>query len=776
MTAASLGSFSGMVDARERVTGRIAYTIDIELPGMAVAKLLRSTSAHARIARIDTSRARAVPGVYAVLTGADLLERTDINPFFGPVFRDRPVLAIGKVRHVGEPVAAVAAVDADVAQEALDLIDVDYEELPAVFDVADALAPGAQLVHAEPPKTGPTFADIILHTDAGTNVCNRFKLRKGDIERGFAEADEIFEDTFNSPALQQVPLETHCAVAQIENGKLTVWATSQIPHMLRSNLAEVFKLPLSHVRVVVPTLGGAYGAKCYPCIEPIAGVLALVARRPVKLHLTREEEFVTVTKHAGRITLRTGVRRDGKIVARKSSCLFNAGAYADISPRLIKNGGYGTAGPYDIANVWVDSVAVYTNLPSAGAFRGYGINQAAWAYESQMEVIATRLGIDPFELRMRNLLTKGQTFATGEPLEDCKFQDLLTMAATGIGWRAGEKPVRDGNVVRGKGLSVTIKSTVTPSTSTAIVKLNDEGSLNVLSSSVEMGQGQKTAHAIIAAERLGIAVDKVVVASPDTDSTPYDQQSSSSRSTYAGGGAIRLAVDDVRSQLLKLAAGILGAPEAALEIADGTVRVRTTPDKSIDFGGIVRRSRSGNVIGTGTYATKGGLDPETGQGIGSAHWNQAAGAAEVEVDLETGKVRLVRYHGASYPGRVVNPVQVELQLEGNVAFGLSQALFEEMIFDHGQLQNATLADYMITSIEDLPREVGIHILEDRERDEIHGVGETSLPPVMAAIGNAVYHATGIRFKDLPLTPEKVLRGIRERDAARETAPEKVAAR
>ena len=756
--------FSGMIDARARVIGRADYTIDIELPGMDVAKLLRSTSAHARIAHLDVSRARAVPGVHAVLTGADIQGRTDINPFFGPVFRDRPVLAIGKVRHIGEPVVAVAAVDADAAQEALDLVDVEYDELPAVFDVADALAAGAPLVHEEPPKVGHTFADIILHTESGTNICNGFKLRKGDIERGFAEADEIFEDTFNSPALQHVPLETHCAIAQIENGRLTVWATSQIPYMLRSNLAEVFKLPLSRVRVIVPTLGGAYGSKCYPCIEPIAAVLALVAKRPVKLHLTREEEFVTVTKHAGRITLRTGVRKDGKIVARKSHCLFNTGAYADIGPRLIKNGGYGTAGPHDIANVWVDSFAVYTNLPSAGAFRGYGINQAAWAYESQLDMIAKRLGIDPYEMRMRNLLVNGQTFATGEVLEDCKFRELLGMAATGIGWEPGAPPVRVGNLVRGKGLACTIKSTVTPSTSTAMVKLNDEGSLNVLTSSVEMGQGQKTVHAILAAERLGIPLAKVSVASPDTDVTPYDQQSSSSRSTYAGGAAIQAAVDDVRCQLIVLAADLLGVAESELEIFDGTVRVSAAPTRALDFGTIVRRSRSGNIMGRGSHITKGGLDPETGQGIGSAHWNQAAGAAEVEVDLETGKVRVLRYHGATYPGRVLNRVQVELQLEGNVAFGVSQALFEEMIFDHGQLQNSTLADYMITSIEDLPRELRVHVLEDLARNEIHGVGETSLPPVMAAIGNAVYHATGVRLNDLPLTPEKVLRGLRALEA------------
>jgi CO/xanthine dehydrogenase Mo-binding subunit len=757
-----------MVDAYERVTGRIPYTINIELPGMAVAKVLRSVAAHARIARLDVSRARRVPGVFAVLTGADILERSDLSPYFGPVFRDQPIIAIDRVRFVGEPVVAVAAVDADVAQEALDLVEIEYDELPAVFDVAAALAAGAPLVHEEPISADRGFADINVHLFPGTNICTQFKLRKGDVERGFAEADAIFEDTFTSPPQQQVPLETHCCVARVEAGHVTVWATSQIPYMLRTCLAEVFRLPASQVQVVVPTLGGAYGAKCYPSIEPMVAVLALLAKRPVKLHLTRDEEFVTITKHAGAITMRTGVTKDGLITARKTTCHFNTGAYADIGPRVIKAGGYATTGPYAIPNVWVDAYAIYTNLPPAGAFRGFGVSQAAWAYEGQMDMIADRLGIDPYNLRMRNLLANGQTMSTGQPIEDGHFRELLTMAARAVGWDGASRPARDGNVVRGKGLSCTIKGTVAPSTSTAIVKLNDEGSLNVLTSSVEMGQGQRTAHAIIAATRLGIPLEHVKVVSPDTDVTPYDQQSSSSRTTHAGGAAIELAVDDVKAQLRCLGASILGVGEDDVEIAQGTLRTKASPRRELRFAEIVRKTRSGELLGRGTFRSPGHLDPETGQGIASVHWHQAAGAAEVEVDLETGKVRLLQYHGATYPGRVVNPVQVELQLEGNVSFGVSQALFEEMIFDNGQLQNATLADYMITSITDLPAVLGVHVLEGPEEGEIHGVGESSLPAVMAAIGNAVFHATGLRIKDLPLTPERILRALSvgaERDAS-----------
>ena len=755
--------FSGMIDARDRVTGCVGYTIDLELPGMLHAKLLRSAVPHARIRRIDATRARRLPGVAAVLTGADLAARSDLRPWFGPIFRDQPVLAIDKVRFVGEPIAAVAAVDLDTAREAAGLIDVDYEELPAVLTLDEALAAEATILHDGPPQVGETFADVIIDAAGGTNVCNHFKLRKGDIEAGLAEAAHIFEDTFTSPAVQHVPLETHACVAQVSGGRVTVWAGTQIPFVTRSQLAEIFKIPASQVRVIVPTLGGGYGAKCYPKIEPVTAVLAAAARRPVKLHLTREEEFVTITKHAMRIRLRTGVRRDGTIVARQSTCHFNTGAYADIGPRLIKNGGYGTAGPYNIPNVWVDSYAVYTSLPPAGAFRGYGINQAAWAYETQMDMIAERLGLDPYDLRMRNLLIDGDRVMTGEPIEDAHFRDLLETAAEKIGWDFrgwGSPPERDGSRVRAKGLSCIIKSTVTPSTSTAVAKLNEDGSLEVLTSAVEMGQGLKTVLAIMAAERLALPVHLVSVSEPDTAVTPYDQQTSSSRGTFSMGNAVTLAVEDVRRQLLERAASLFELPADNLELAEGTVRSPRAPELGLSYGEVVRRSRSGNLIGQATFQTTGGLDPDTGQGIGSVHWHQAAGAAEVEVDLETGRVELLRYHAGVYAGRIINPVQAELQTEGNVAFGVGQALFEEMIYDNGELQNANLGDYMIASIKDMPGQLDLNVLEHPERNVVHGIGETSLPPVMPAIANAVYRATGVRITDLPVTPEKVLRGLR----------------
>jgi CO/xanthine dehydrogenase Mo-binding subunit len=768
-----------MIDAWERVTGRIPYTIDVTQPGMLHAGLLRSTEAHARLVRVDVSRARALRGVVAVLTSADLVGRPDVFPYMGPVYRDQPILAIDRVRHVGEPIAAVAAVDLDTVRAALDLIEVEYEPLPAVFDAVEALGDAAPILHPGPPRTGPTYADIIVRAGQGTNVCNHFVLRKGDVEAGFAAAAHVFEDEFTCPPAQAMPMETHCCVADVRSGGITVWSSVQTPFAVRATIGEMLPGYTGRVRVIVPTLGGGYGAKAYPKIEPVTVLLSLVARRPVRLHLSRAEEFITVTKHGVRIRMKTGLRADGTIVARKSTCWFNTGAYADIGPRLIKNGGIGTGGPHHIPNVWIDSYAIYTNLPPAGAYRGYGINQAAWAYETQMDMIAERLAIDPLELRLRNLLVDGQTSMVGTPAHDLHFRELLSGVAERIGWStaattdgavqqapdpAPAGAVKHGHArrVRGKGLSVIIKGTITPSTSTAGARLDEDGTLHVLTSSVEMGQGVRTLLARIAGDRLGLPAERISVTTPDTDATPYDQVTGSSRSSHMMGTAVERAVDRVRAQLLDLAAQRLEISPDDLEIVDGAVRVKGLPASAIPYARLLAGARTGSLQGTGDYRTEGTLDPETGQGISSIHWHQAAGAAEVEIDLDTGRVELLRYEAAVYAGRAINPVQCQLQAEGNVAFGVGQALFEEMIFDAGQLQNGSLADYMVAYPADMPAQLGVTTLENLVLGEIHGIGETGLPPVAPAIGNAIARATGVRITDLPITPEKILRALRDK--------------
>jgi CO/xanthine dehydrogenase Mo-binding subunit len=751
----------GMIDGRDRVTGAVPFVINHELPGMLHAKLVRSTAPHARIVGIRVASARRVPGVVAVVTGADLVSRGDISPYFGPFLRDQPVLADGKVRFVGEPIAAVVAESVSAAEEAADLVEIEYDELPAVFDPVAAFDDDAPVLHVDPPKKSRLFVDVSLRNRVGTNVANVYTIRKGDIERGFAEADHVFEDVFISPAVQHVPLETHVCLASVSRGAVTVWSSTQTPHVVRAQLADIFNLPLSSVRVIVSTLGGGYGAKTYPKLEPVTAVLALITGRPVRLHLTREEEFVTITKHGATIRMKTGVRRDGVITARQSVAYFNTGAYADVGPRVIVWGGFGQGGPYRIPNLHVDTYCMYTNTPPAGAFRGFGINQTAWAHETQIEMIAERLGMDPLEIRMKNVLNEGEAFATGDAVENWHSKELLQAVANDIGWVYPAVRQQVGSVVRAKGISVSASRAIPLAVSTAAIKMNMDGSVNVLSSSVEMGQGIQTALALLAAEALSIPPSQVRVSEVDTEVTPYDQQSSASRGTYSMAAALEVAVDDVKQQLREMASEELEVSAEDLEFYNGAVRVKGSAGQSRTYGELVRNSRSGNIIGQGRYRAGGALHPETGLSIGPGpgHWHQAAGAAEVEVDLDTGHTTVLRYSAAVFAGRVINRVQAELQTEGNVAFGVGQALFEEMLFDHGQLQNANLGDYMIASINDMPLDLTETLLELPERGEIHGLGETTLPSVMPAIAAAIYNATGVRITDLPATSEKVLRGL-----------------
>lgn len=762
-----------MLDAEERVTGRIGYTLNVELPGMLVGKILRSPVPHARILNVDGARAERLAGVAAVLTRADFGPATGYAGIYGRVFRDQSVVAFDKVRFVGEPVAAVAALNEDGAEEALSLISVEYEELPAVFDEEAALKPGAPLVHDPRPERQPMFRNLIQDVPGGSNVCSHFKLRRGDIESGFRQSDHVYEDTFRSPAAQHVPLEPHVTVAQFFQGKLTLWTSTQMPHAVRAQIAELFNLPLARVRVVVETLGGGFGSKGSLRLEPITAFLALKAKRPVKIVLSREEEFVTVCKHPATIRIKTGVMKDGTLIARQVSANFNTGAYSDIGPVVARNGGSAMSGPYKIPHVCIDSCAVWSNVVPAGALRGFGVPQAVWAYESQMDLIAERLGLDPVELRQRNLLRDGDLFATGEKLADMHYDELLERAAASVQWSSDDarwlnQDIRAQSTLRrGKGLALVIKATITPSTSAAALKLNEDGSLNVLTSSVELGQGAKTVLAQIAADAMRVPLARVSVSDPDTDLTPYDQQTSSSRTTYSMGGAIGKAAADLKQQLSDCAAELLEVSATDLLFEDGKVVVRGSPARSLGYGEVALRSNQGNLIGRGAFSTRGGLDLETGQGIGSVHWHQGGIGCEVEVDIETGRIKVLRLAPVVFAGRVVNPRLCELQLDGCAIFGLGQALFEEMSYgDHGQLINSNLGDYNIPSFEDIPWKLNPIALEHDGSEDLHGVGETLLPPVMAAIGNAVYNAVGVRIHDLPLTAEKILRELGRASASR----------
>jgi CO/xanthine dehydrogenase Mo-binding subunit len=763
----AIGERIPMVDATARITGAIDYVLNHEVPGMLHAAVLRSPHAHARIVRIDAAAAEALPGVRAVLTGADLAGRSDIIPTFGLFIRDQSAVATDRVRYAGEPVAAVAARDKATAVEALSLIEVDYEPLPAVLDVEAALVDGAPILHEGPRLLASRRPDILARQPGfeGTNVIHLFTQRRGDVEAGFAAADVIVERTYSSPAVGHVPFEPHVAIADWTPDGLTLWTSTQAPNWTATELGAMFKLPVNRVRVVTTTLGGGYGAKIDPAIEPIVALLAQKARRPVRLALDRREEFLTHTKHAARVRLRTGVMRDGTLVAHQATCWYNGGAYAKETPEKITRG-YASMGPYRVPNIRVDSYGVYTNIVPSAAFRGFGIPQVAWAHESQMDVVADELGIDPLELRLKNVLVPGDTFSTGETIaEDLHYPQLLREAGERIGWAGAPRNVRSGTLVRARGMSVIIKG-MSAFPSSSVVMLGADGSLRVLTSSVEMGQGALTALTQIAAHEATLPVERVSVSTPDTAVTPWDQMSAASRTTNSMGRAIRGAVIDVKGQLLELASVRLEIAVEDLEVVDGTVRGQGAPETAIPFAALVAANRVGNLLGRGNYIGVAHLDTETGQGIGSPQWHPCVCAAEVEVDEETGRVRILRLHLGLYVGRMINPTQCELQVQGAALFGVGQALFEELIWDHaGHLTNPNLSDYMIPSFLDVPPEMSETILETAGSIDVHGLGETALPTIAPAVANAVSRAIGVRIVDLPITPERVLRAIRVRDGA-----------
>jgi CO/xanthine dehydrogenase Mo-binding subunit len=761
----AVGQAISMVDSTLRVSGAIEYTLNFELPRMLHARLLRSPHAHARIVKIDASRAIQYPGVAAVLTRDDLAG-DHIDPYFGLILQDQTPVALDRVRYVGEPVAAVAAVDADTAVEALELIDVEYEELPAVFDAEEALKPEAPLLYPGPRRVIFGRNDVSARSLADTNIVHLFKQRKGDIMQGFRQSDEVFENTYLSPAVNHVALEPHVTVAQFAEGRITVWTCSQNPHVIQRQIAGIFKVPLADVRIIVFTLGGGFGGKLNCKLEPAAVVLAKKTGRPVRIVAQRADCFLLGVQHECKVKLKTGVKRDGTLVAVEAFCYYNSGAYGDTSPNLITRG-YAATGPYRVPNLYMDSYGVYTNTAPSAAFRGYGITQVAWAHETQMDIIADALDIDPLDLRLKNVLQKGDPFTTGEPMPEMHYNELIAGAVEKIGWKNGPLVIREGNKIHAKGLAVIVKGMATPTTSTSTVKLNADGSLNVLTSSVEMGQGLKTALAQIAASEIGLPVERVRVSEPDTAYTPFDLMTAASRATFCMGNAIRAAVKDIREQLLDIAAAQLEAAKDDLVLQDGKVMVRGVGGKSLSYIEVIRASKANNLLGHGAFVSGSGpdgspvvMDFETGQGYGSAEWHPAVIACEVEVDTETGRVKIPKLHAELYAGQVINPRLCELQIEGASIIGMGQVLFEDLVQDtNGSITNPNLGDYMIPSFEDVPARMTVHLLEPHGVTEVHGIGETSIPPVRPAIGNAISRAVGHHFLDLPITPEKILRAL-----------------
>jgi len=652
------------------------------------------------------------------------------------------------VHYVGEPVAAVLAADPHVAEEAVQLIVAEYEELPAVFDEAEA-AENKILVHQELKPAG-TFADLKhLKGRKGTNIALDFRLRRGDVDKAFAAAAHVFEHTFRTQKVLHLALEPFASIADWKESGVTIYTGSQGPSFVRTEIARLLGWPENRVRIKVPYLGGGFGSKLYIKMEALAMALSMIARRPVKIALTMEEQFYTITRHPSTVRIKTGVDKDGHITARKCDVWWNGGAYADVGPRVAQKSGFAASGPYDIENVAIDSYALYTNQPPAGALRGFGVPQLVWAYESHTDMIARALKLDPVAFRRKNVLRDGRPQATGTIVRDANLEAVLDRVTE----RLNKQPLERGTgpLRCGRGVALAIKAVIAPTTSVANVTIAADGSTILACGTVDMGQGSDTAMAQIVGEVLNTPAETVRVVPRDTDVTPYDMGTLGSRSLFHMGHAVRLAAEEARTKIKALARDV-GEPEGS----------------NIPLSELFKKRygmQAGNIVGTGIYKPD-YVSPDPANGLTpnvTPFWMCAAAGAEVEVDTETGHVRVTRLINVVDCGRPVNPKIVETQISGGALMQLGFTMFEKMQFDAGQVTNASLADYKIPGIFDVPdvmENEPIGTSQPNGPFGAKGVGETSTFCVSPAIANAIDDACGVRLTELPLNPEAVFRALR----------------
>jgi carbon-monoxide dehydrogenase large subunit len=626
-----------------------------------------------------------------------------------------------------------------------------------------AVQPGAPLVHENADQYKRIGA---VKPVAGTNIINRAEEKRGDVEAGFAESDFVFEDTFKIHTVHHGSIEPHVCVCQWgADEKITLWVCNDGPHRLRKDLAEAMEIPLTRIRVVVPYIGGGYGGKGGLKLEPVAIALARKTNhRPVRVIMTREEVFTaTIVRHAAVMTLKTGVKRDGTMVARQVTGYWDTGAYAEKGPTVVKQATAAATGPYRCPNIWLVGNCVYTNKVISGAWRGYGTAQVTWPSESQMDMIARRIGMDPVAFRMKNLLHEGDSIATGQPAHSVGVEECLRLVAKEIGW--GERSGPD----RGKGIALVMKNTKTPSGSAAQVVLNGDGSANVVTSAVEHGGGAKTVLTQIAAEELGLPMARMSYALPDTDMTPYDSSTTSSRVTFHVGNAVRLAAQDLKAQLAKLGAPMLNVAVDEVRVADGKVFVQADPSRALTY-----QQALNNAYGAGGAMTGNGFFyPTTEKGSGmwsspSIFWMYGAQAVEVAVDRETGQVEVLRIAAAHDVGRAINPLTVSGQIQGGAVCGMGTALTEEVIIDEkGRVLNPNLHDYKMPTALDVPPFKDF-IVEANHRDGpfgAKGLGEPVTCPTGPALANAIEDAVGVRITELPLSSERVLKALQDRQGA-----------
>jgi 4-hydroxybenzoyl-CoA reductase subunit alpha len=746
-------------DAPAKATGRAIYTDDLVLPNMVHGKLLLSPVCHADIKAIDTSKAQALPGVHAVLTGADV---PDLTYGTSPARYDETVLAKDKVRYVGDPVAAVAAVDEPTCAKALDLIEVEYEELPAVFDPHEAMREGA-----------PRLFDHKYENNINTRVDHHF----GDIEKGFAEADHVREATFVGNRVYQNPIEPHCAIAEWDHrGKVTLYTSTQVVHYVHHQLSRILDMPLGNIRVVMHHTGGGFGAKAATNpLEILSILLAKRAGRPVKMRFDRDEMYLYGRgRHKQYVDLKIGVSNDGTITAVKQQAVLEGGAYSSFGIVTAYYAGSMIPTLYKIPNYKYDGYRVNTNLPPCGAMRGHGCPHPRFAFESLLDVIADDIGMDPVDLRLKNAMEPETRTCNDLDIHSCEFKACLEKVREASGWdtKKGKLPfgrgigIGCGGFVSGAGYPI-YRSQFPHSN--AIVKVEEDGSKAVLfTGEADIGQGSDTVLAQMAAEAMGITLDRVDVVSADSDTTPLGFGAYSSRVTLMGGNACKMAGEEVKEQVLSAAATLLGVPAEKLDARANVIFVREDPDKSIPWEEAATAffSENGPLVGKGHYSPPEGLGGDyKGAAVGtSPAYSFSAAVCEVEVDMDTGKIKVLHFWDAHDCGTAINPLAVEGQVEGAVVMGMSETLLENEVFDStGRVVNADMHNYLMATSADSPM-IDSFLVDSYEPEGPFGakeVGEGATLPVLGAIANAVTDAIGARIYDLPITPEKVLNAIRQ---------------
>ena len=769
------------VDGVKKVTGAAKYVGDMKWPRMLYAKCVKSPYAHAKIVSIDISAAKALKGVHDVITGDYYTKRG------GLYLEDKNFLAVNTVKFYGEPVVAIAAETPEIAEAACDLVKVEYEPLPVINNPMEGMAKDAVLIH---PELHTYKVVPIFHPQAHTNISHHHIIRKGDADAAFKYAEEhpdeyyITEHEYHVPHVQHTPIENHIAVAQYEpDGKCTVWASCQSPYAVRQALSATFDIPLNKMRIISPYVGGGFGAKAGTTIEGIIIPLAMHSKgRPVMMEYTREEEFVNSYVRQGLYTkIKTAVRKsDGKFLAVQNNFYWDGGAYTEYGVNIVKASGFASTGPYEFDNVKTDAYCVYTNNPVGGPYRGFGMCEIHFGIEQNIDEVAKEIGMDPIEIRRVNGLAPGKSTGTGEIMKSCGFLEALDQVAEAIQYDKPCDPPSGPHKVRGKGIAGGWKSPSQPTNagSAAIIRMNEDGTFFLMTSGHDIGQGSDTALTQIAAEVLCCDPSKFTIRTGDTDHTPYEWQTVASRITYCAGNAIKLAAEDLKEKLLDLAQIKLGYIKRELYLEDGWIINRNHPESRMPMSdlalGLAFEDGSGSggpAIGVGTFTLPNNInyDPATGYSPKpAAFWTTAVAGAEVEVDTETGIIEVKKMVESCDPGHIVNPELYKAQVEGGMMQALGTVLFEELKLKDGKVLNKSFVDYKIPTIDNAPETfiaMGVEHPEETGPYGARGIGEPAMVPGAPAIANAIYNATGCRFTEMPITPERMLKALQEKAAA-----------